>query len=427
MKIIPNKIKGEIVVPSSKSVLHRLIILSSIATEPTTIICNDFGNDIVRTIDCIRALGGKIEVFNDKIKVYPIQNPTNNAVLNVGESGSTLRFLLPVVCSLGLTTTFIGEPSIISRPLQPILDLLTNKGIFVSNNKLPLTVSGNLQSGDYVIDGSLSSQFATGLLIALANVSQNSTLKILNATSNDYINITLDCLKLFNVDVIKRDNNSTVCTNNANNIGSKTIDTYIINSSIITSPKSVVAEGDWSSACFLISLGVLLGEVSLKNLNIDSSQGDKVILDIISKMGGKISTTNDTIVVSKSKLKGIEFSIKDCPDIAPILSVIMANAMGKSVLYDVDRLKIKESDRLQNIIDMLQKLGIQVEYKTDSLTIFGGSMNSTSLEGKNDHRIAISSIVALSVVGGSISGIKCIDKSYPTFLDDYKKLGGIYE
>ncbi len=408
MKIIPNSINGEIFVPSSKSVLHRLIILASLANEPTTIYCNNYGNDIKRTIDCIVALGGKVTINNDNIIVYPITNPTDNAVLNVGESGSTLRFMLPVVVSLGISATFTGDSGIINRPLKPILDLFKDKGISVSSDKLPLKVSGKLTSGDYVIDGSLSSQFATGMLIALANLGGNSTLKIENATSNDYINITTDCLKMFGVNVTKKDK-------------------YYIDKCSIKSACNITCEGDWSSACFIVALGVLCGKVTLKNLNINSCQGDKIIIDLIEKMGGNIKVDKDCIICTKSKLKGVEFSIKDCPDIAPILAVIMAKAEGKSVLHDVDRLKIKESDRLVNIIELLTSLGINVEYSSDTLTIYGGEFNSADLLGKNDHRIAISSIVALTLVGGNFDGIECIDKSYPTFLSDYKSLGGYYE
>ena len=408
MKIIPKEINGEVYVPSSKSVLHRLIILASLSKKPTKIYCNNFGNDIERTIDCICSIGGKVEINSDSIIVYPITKLNDNVLLNVGESGSTLRFMLPVVCSLGISATFIGDSGIINRPLKPILDVLKDVGIFVSSDKLPIKVSGKLSCGDYTIDGSLSSQFATGMLLALSNLGGKSSLKINNSTSNDYLNITIDCLNLFGVTVTKSDK-------------------YSIEECSITTPKEVVCEGDWSSACFSIALGLLGGKVMLNNLNLKSSQGDKVIIDLIKKMGGKVEIFDNKILVEKSNLTGIEFSIKDCPDIAPILAVIMAKANGKSVMYDVDRLKIKESNRLVNIEKMLTSLGIKVEYCNNSLTIYGGNFSSTKLYGENDHRIAISSIVALTLIGGEFEGIRCIDKSYPTFLTDYKNLGGCYE
>lgn len=407
MIITSRDINGTVQVPSSKSVLHRLIILASLCTTPTKIYCRVLGNDVLATIDCVTKLSAKVQICDGYIIVYPISQKVDNVCLDVKESGSTLRFLLPVVASLGVRATFIGSPSIISRPIKPIVDLLCSCGVSISSCTLPLTISGKLQKGNYKIDGSLSSQFASGMLLALANIG-DSTLEITNATSIDYLNITTKCIKQFG---------GNICYNNR----------YVFAQRNIVSCNKIVAEGDWSSACFILAMGVLYGKTTVTNLDINSMQGDKIIVNILKDMGGKITICNGEIIAEKSNLYATTVDIKNYPDIATILAVLMANAKGKSVIKSVDRLKIKESDRLKNIIEMLDKIGVKTEYFDDTLTIYGSDTKLATLQGENDHRVAISAIVALTKTGGIVEGVRCIDKSYPTFLQDYKTLGGCYE
>ena len=407
MKIIPKTINGEVNIPSSKSVLHRLIIISALSDKVTKINCTDFGLDIFHTIDCINKLGGFVETYEGYLMVHPIKKPVE-CEINVGESGSTLRFLMPIIASLSTKVIVDGENGIKARPVDTIVDLFLKNNIKVSSNKLPLEIEGKLTQGDYEIDGSISSQFATGMLIALSFIQGKSTLRINNPTSEDYLNITVDSLRQFGVKIEKKDK-------------------YYIESNGLISPGEVNAEGDFSSASFIMALGALSGKVILHNLNVNSSQGDKIIVDVLKDMGGNVEVNNDSIVVAKSELKATTFDLKNYPDMAPILSVLMAQANGVSTLTNVDRLKIKESDRLANIIDMLTRLKIKTEYSSNTLKIFGGKFSCANLLDHNDHRICMSSIVALNIASGTISDTKCIDKSYPQFLEDFKKIGGCYE
>lgn len=409
MRVYPSKIEGSISIPSSKSVLHRLIISACLCDDTTTIIATDYGKDIRATIDCMRCLGAKIIEVSGKIIITPIATPNQNVVLNVEESGSTLRFLLPIVASLGVTATFIGKEGIVNRPIKPIVDLLKKGGIAFSSDTLPLTISGKLKSGDYEIDGSISSQFITGLLFAFSITSGDSSLVVNHGlVSSSYVDITIDVLKTFGVDISK-DNR------------------YHIQGTKLVSPKVIETESDWSSACFMIALAVISGKVRIRSLNFDSKQWDKVILSLLAKMDAKFDCEGSDLVVNKSKLTSTSFTCRDCPDIVPIMSIILANSEGISSISGVDRLKIKESDRLSNVMDMLSRLGIKTRYDNDILYIYGGKMTPAKLVGYNDHRMTIAGIVALSLVGGEIDGVECTDKSYPTFLKDFERLGGRYE
>lgn len=397
-------IDGTVTALSSKSVLHRLLILASFADSETKIVCNDYGKDVERTAECLTTLGAKIDRVSDGFIVEPIKTPNQNVTLNVGESGSTFRFLLPIVSTLGVTATFVGAEGLKKRPIYPIVNLMKENGVEFTSDSLPFTVSGKMEAGNYEIDASLSSQFITGLLIAFSLMDEKSTLTVKSLTSKEYVDITVWAMEIF---------------------GQK-VENFIVNPTGLKSPNTVVCEGDWSNGAFILALGLLRGKATCKGLNEDSKQGDKVFVDYARKMGGDISCYKE-VVSKKSKLKGATLSVKNCPDLAPILAVLMANAEGESKLVGVDRLRIKECDRLQAIIEFLDKCNVENYYENDVLTIRGGKISPCNLDGKNDHRIAISSIVLLSEVGGTVEGVECMDKSYPNFLKDFEKLGGEYD
>lgn len=418
IRIIPEKISGKVNIPSSKSVLHRLLIASCFCKAPTEIKAVGYGRDIAATIDCLRALGAKISVNGNLIKVFPIVKVNQTVTLNVEESGSTLRFLLPIAAALGVNASFNAKSGLIARPIADIVGVLKKGGIEFSRDSLPFTISGKLKSGNYSIDGSVSSQFITGLLFALSLVEGNSTLNVTNdSVSTGYIDLTLSILDRFGVSIEK--SNPFVIEGNGKFIGGISLE----------------AEGDWSSACFMIGLAALSGKIELYGLDTCSRQSDRIILELLDKMKIKYfvekADNTDFITVEKSKIFPIELSVKNCPDIAPVIAILLANAEGESVIRDVDRLSVKESDRLKNIIEMLSELGIESKYSDDSLTIYGRetklSRNIVILDGRNDHRMALSSIIALSKIGGIVRGVECIEKSYPSFLKEYAYLGGKYE
>lgn len=407
VKLEKSEILGEVIVPPSKSQAHRVMIASFLAGENF-----DFGllgDDVSATKNCLLSLK---RLFDGE---------TDVAVLDAGESGSTLRFLLPIVCALDVNAEIIGRGRLPERPIGELLEVLRAHGANIVGDKLPLKTysscselclaKGGLKAGEYVIDGGVSSQYITGLLFALPLLDGDSKIVIKGElVSKNYVEMTLDVLKDFGI-VAEKTENGFLIKGNQKYVG-----------------KNVNIEGDWSSAAFPLALGLLCGEVKALNVNENSKQADRVFLDLARRMGGSIERIDGGYVARKSDLNSIEFYAVDCPDIVPITSVLLAFANGRSIIYGVDRLKQKESDRLQAVMELLAKLGVNTEYQDDTLTIFGGAekieSNETTIDSFADHRIAMSGIVAGLKVGGvKVEGVECIAKSYPTFIRDIETMG----
>lgn len=410
IRIQPSIISGDIYVPASKSEVHRYLIASALSNANTKLVGNIQGEDVEATIMCLNRIGATITRVKDGLEIIPIKKINQDIVLDVRESGSTLRFLLPVVCALGIKARFIGANSITKRPINQIIDLLRRGEILIDSDTLPLSVEGQLLANDYTIAGDISSQFITGILLALPIIAGTSSLTISGKqVSTNYIDITTKVLDEFGViyDVI--DNKYSI-TDNAS----------------YTSLTIVNIGGDWSSACFPIASGVLCGRTIVRGMDINSTQGDRIILDLLRKMQAKIVVEDNQIIVTKSPLQAITCDVDNYPDIVPILSVLCASAKGTSYINNVDRLRIKESDRLQGVIDMLLAIGIQVEYNNNSLKIQGGKMEQNKvIYGNNDHRMTLSGIIIGLMVGATVTDIESISKSYPTFVEDIRLVGGI--
>ncbi len=414
VSVCPSKIKGEIVVPSSKSVAHRALICAALSKEPSTILGNLDVGDILVTIDCLKALGIQIECVDGDIKKGVIVTPSQiaeSATLNVNDSGSTLRFMLCVCAALGVTTTFTGTKRLGERPIKELLGVLCEHGISTSAQALPLTISGKLKAGNYQMDGSVSSQYITGLLLALPSLDGDSTLEILNTlVSKQYVDITLEVQRQFGVQI--------AFTNG----------TYKIDGSKKYQRAQIKVEADWSSACFVAAMGALLGKTQQPSVKFDSQQGDKVIANILASMGATVKT-KDCLLVKKARLRAINFDATNNPDIVPILAVLCANAIGESTILGVERLVAKESDRLNETLEMLRAFQIECSSDGEKMTIVGGKPIGTSYTVANDHRMAMSAtILAMCAKTASqLDGVECVKKSYPDFFEDVKKVGGVVD
>lgn len=399
-------LSGTVSIPPSKSVAHRLLIASSLGDKPSLIKNVGTSDDVKATINSLNALGAKITLSNTDANVTPIKVVNDNPKLDVGESGSTLRFMLPLVRSLGVKRPeFTMRGRLKDRPNDELIRVLDEH-----------TVNGALRSGVYEIDSSISSQYITGLLLALPRLEGTSIIILKgDVVSKGYLDITEDILKAYSIEFTKHNS----CYIIPGMQSYKTFDTK--------------AEGDFSSSSFLFTLGAFQKEgITLKNLNPQSKQGDKVIVDILRDSGVRIDEKNGEYKVSENgKYKPLDVDLENAPDLAPILAVFASKVHGVSKISGIERLRIKESDRISAILDMLKSAKIDAKYEDKVLTINGGNPKSGTFDGYKDHRIVMSSLVLslLSCDDGEsvVSDIECISKSYPNFLSDIISLGGNIE
>jgi len=406
---MPSYIKGKLYVPASKSVAHRVLIASALADKPTRVKGFVTGEDTAATMDCLISLGADISVKDKYILVKPIVSLPDAAELNARESGSTYRFMLPIAAALGVNAYFTLAGKLGSRPIEALTKVLEEHG--AAFNADDLSIKGKLTCGTFKIDASISSQYITGLLFALPLLDGDSEIVLENeAVSESYIEITLRVLNDFGVKIEKRPNGFFVKGNQK----------YV-------SPHAYTVEGDWSSASFFACMGAIAGDVTLKGMDVKSTQGDRVVLDLIKEAGGRVSVSKSCVRVKKSQLHGIEFSCKDCPDLVPTVASMLAFADGESKIFDADRLKVKECDRLDATTKQLNAVGIEAANDGRTLVIKGGKVTGGTVNSQNDHRMAMSTSVlaAGSQNGVIIEGADAVKKSYPQFFAVLKKVGGV--
>ncbi|NLK71431.1 MAG: 3-phosphoshikimate 1-carboxyvinyltransferase [Clostridiales bacterium] len=414
--ISPSNLTGEIRIPSSKSIGHRAIICAALSNGTTLLDNIGTSQDIEATLEGIQSLGARIKRISDSmVHIKGIDKDKIIAdTINCRESGSTLRFLIPITAALtDIPITFIGEGRLGERPLTPYYEIFQKQGLSYSTDdgRLPLKIKGFLKPGTFTLKGNISSQFITGLLFALPLLNADSDIIITTELeSKGYIDLTLDILKNFGIDIENKEYKS-----------------FHIKGNQTYSNIDYCVEGDFSQAAFWIAAGLLGNEIHLKGLNTSSLQGDKIILDIIQSMGGKLNITADSIHIIPSETHGIRIDASQCPDLVPILAVLGAVSKGTTEIVNAARLRIKESDRLAATASELNKLGADVTETEDSLIIRGKEyLNGGIVDSWNDHRIAmamaIASIKCTSTV--KITNSDAINKSYPAFWDDFKILGG---
>ncbi len=412
MSVFPAEVKGEIKAIASKSVAHRLLICSAFADKKTTLLCPQTNRDIEATAECLRALGATIERTSDGYEVIPI-NPHNivqNSLLRAGESGSTLRFLLPITAMLGSNSTFLLEGRLPERPLSPLAAELVSHGITLTKNGKLLTVSGKLTGTHFSIDGGVSSQFVSGLLFACALSGMDTSLEITGSIESEpYIAITEDALSLFDIEFTKENNRI-----------------YKINGKNPPRSKGCLqVEGDWSNAAFPLCMGAISGEVTMNGLELSSKQGDAEILSILERFGAKITAEQNRVTVSRSHLHGIDINAKNIPDLVPVIAAVASIAEGRTMICGASRLRLKESDRLFSTSEMLRSLGADIEVTSDGLVICGKPhLNGGTVSAHNDHRIAMTAAVAALVCNSpvTVDGAEATEKSYPSFWKDIEKI-----
>lgn len=426
------RLNGVIRAPSSKSEAHRALIVAALAYLYGTgdrvrrVRCTDLNQDIEATARCLSALGADITREGEDFLVKPIVRIPPKAVLDCGESGSTLRFLLPVCCALGgvagapedFSVSLVGRGRLPERPLSPLYEELVAHGAILSPmGSNPLVVQGKLSAGDYSVDGGVSSQFISGLLFALPLLGGDSTLSVTgNIESIPYIYMTTDAIsrvtgavggELPCYSILGRDSHPAMPSEGG----------------------ASLVGGDWSGAAFFLTAGVLCGEgrsVTLTGLDAYSRQGDKAIVEVLRSMGGLIrETEGGDLVASSSKLHGVRIDATQIPDLVPILAVAASVAEGETVIHGASRLRLKESDRLRTVTDMLTALGGDITETADGLIIRGvASLRGGVVDAAGDHRIAMSGAVAALVCDGSvtITGAECVAKSYPAFWDEIERI-----
>ena len=388
MTIHPRPLRGDITVIPSKSQAHRLLICAAFADGPTDLVCPDTNRDIEATVDCLNALGASITRTDSGYSVFPMENIPKTATLNCCESGSTLRFMLPIAGALGVDATFRMAGRLPQRPLSPLWEEMGRMGCHLTRPTADtIRCQGKLRPGDYSIDGGVSSQFITGLLFALNLMDKHSTLSIMGKTeSKPYIDLTKDALRIFGV--------------NPDHPGAQDFHT----------PGYLQVEGDWSNGAFWVAAQMLGNPISIHGLNPDSIQGDRAAVDICRQLLDGTPTVNAA----------------DIPDLVPILSIV-AGAKNGAVFTNIQRLRIKESDRVASTIAMVEALGGRAWATEDTLTVCGTGFRGGTVDAQNDHRIAMSAAIAATVCKEPVTvlGAEAVKKSYPKFWEEYDRLSNL--
>lgn len=403
---------GTVCAVASKSAGHRLLLCAAFGGAETLIRCGAVSRDIAATIECLRALGARIEETEPgMMRVTPIAAaPDGVCELRCGESGSTLRFLLPMVGALGAKTVFLREGRLPERPLAPLDAVLNAHGMNIREDSVKLYCEGKLLAGDYAISGDVSSQFVTGLLLALPLLRGESTLTVNGtAVSAPYIDMTEETLRLAKTDFSKSQNR------------------YMIpGGQRFSLPAELCVEGDWSNAAPFLCMGALSPEgVAVRGLRLDSAQGDRAVLDILRRFGAEVEEADGAVTVRRATLHGCTVDAEQTPDLVPPLAALAACAEGETRIVNAACLRAKESDRLQSTAAMLTALGADVAEQPDGLMIRGKTLLAGgTADAANDHRIAMAAAVAACACerGATINGAECVEKSYPAFWEDFRCL-----
>lgn len=399
VKILPSKTSGEVSAPPSKSFAHRYLIGSVLSCGKCVIKNIADSDDISATLSCIEQLGGSVTKDGNIVTVIPTnEKQIENAVFDCKESGSTLRFFIPVVLATGAKNcTFLGSERLLARGIKEYEKLFENSDIKINSDKKSIEVNGTLSAGNYEISGEVSSQYTTGMLFALSVLDGKSTLKITgNAESRAYVDMTIKVLKDFGADITEPEKNF-----------------FEINGKGRISPGEFTVEGDWSNAAFLIALSRLVGTISVSGLNENSVQGDRFCTAAFDALDGE----------------NAEIDLKDCPDLAPILFSYAAYKNGGKFI-NTRRLRVKESDRANVMAEELKKFGANVKVYENSVEIEKTQLKPpiVPLCGHNDHRIVMALSVLAAVFGAEIDGAETVNKSYPDFFRVIKKAGvNVYE
>ncbi len=425
-KVYPGKLKGDVKIPPSKSMAHRAVICAALSDGVCKVTNIDYSDDIIATIESMKSLGAVITKKDDYLEVIGIKSPDNKVNDNIdsertidcNESGSTLRFLVPIAALFEGVNRFVGRGNLGKRPLNTYYEIFDEQGIKYSYKEgiLDLKTEGKLKAGEFKVKGNISSQFITGLLFTLPLLEGDSKIVITTEMeSKGYIDLTLSAIKDFGVEII---NNN--------------YEEFIIKGNQTYTARDYRVEGDYSQAAFFLCGDALSNEVVVNDLKLDSLQGDKEVIDILQRMGVKIEEKNAGLIGTvEGQLKSTVVDGSQCPDIIPVVSLAAALCDGTTEIINSGRLRIKECDRLAAVTSELNKLGAKITEKEDGLIIKGVSKlkGGCTVWSHKDHRIAMTLAIASTVCEEPIiiEDYECVSKSYPEFWKDFKNIGGVFD
>ncbi len=411
VRIYPSVLKGQIQAIPSKSIAHRLLICAAMSEGLTRVRCNTSSEDIDATVACLRAMGSNIVRIGNTYLVPKVTVHAGQSVeLDCNESGTTLRFMMCVAAGLGLCAYFKGSDRLFERPLSPLTEILTDHGIVISrDNANRIIQSGRAFPGEYSIPGDVSSQFISGLLLMLPLCGGGSVTVLDKFESKPYVNLTVSAMEKADVKITCDDRTY------------KVFGRYDL--------RDCAVEGDWSNSAFWLCAGALGSEVAVTDLDVDSLQGDMNILDALRNFGADIIVNRNEIICKGDILTATDIDVSDIPDLVPVLSVVAANAKGTTKITGAGRLRLKESDRLITVSQMINNLGGNACIEGDSLVITGGKLTGGEVDACRDHRIAMAASIAATVCTSEviISDAGAVSKSYPRFYEDMKLLGARIE
>ena len=415
IEIIPSCLTGTVSTPPSKSVAHRAILCAALSQKAVTLRHIELSDDITATIEAVQALGKEVRIDNDIIHMRKDIFVTNQkpVFIDCHESGSTARFLIPILAALGREATVTGRGQLPYRHFKPIIDVLNAHGIICdSEDILPLHILGQLKGDTFEIAGDISSQFITGLLLALPLLPNDSQIILTTyLESKPYLNITMQVLKNFGIHIEKKG------------------DRFIVPGNKHYACSEYHVEGDYSNAAFFLAAGAIHGQLmTVCELSNTSPQGDRAIISLLERFGSYVHMGKDAVTVKGKCMQGIDIDAADIPDLVPILAVTAAFAKGKTCIRHVKRLRIKESDRLMAITEGLSKLGSDIQQSEDELVIIGKQKlaGGCTVSSFHDHRIAMALSIAASACEKPVMILdaECINKSYPNFYKDFQTIGG---
>jgi 3-phosphoshikimate 1-carboxyvinyltransferase len=420
VRITPSSITGEVTAPPSKSYTHRAVIAASLAAGESIIESPLLSDDTLYTINACRSLGAAIELASDRLKISGTGGKITPGKERIfaGNSGSTVRLIAPMAALSQTKVILDGDDRLRQRPAGDLLSALESLGAEArslgNNGCPPLEIQGKLRGGEVTVSGQISSQHISGLLLIAPYLENGLNIKVTNLRSRPYLDITLDVMRAFGVEVENKDYKE-----------------FLVRGGQSYQARRYRIEGDYSSAAYFLAGGAIGGgPVAVKNLKKDSVQGDRYLLNILAQMGCSVEQPKEAATVSRRDgLKGLNLDMGDYPDLVPTVAVIAAYARGKTEMSNIGHLKFKESDRLSNTSKELGRMGIKAEVSDNAMIIHGGQPRGAELEAHNDHRLAMSlSIAALFASGSSvINGAETVSKSYPGFFSDLAGLGARIE
>ena len=422
--IEPSPLSGTVAAIPSKSMAHRMFILSALCSGITDVACHALSEDITATLRCLKALGAPAMATTTGLRMVPVTvgGTKRSPKLDVGESGSTLRFLLPVIAALGCDTTITGHGRLSKRPLAPLDEQLAQHGVTLSKaGAFPLTMTGKLTAGTFELPGNVSSQYTSGLLMAAPLLDGDVTVLVQEPVeSRGYIDLTIQALDAFGVKVRQE---------RVQADGQRFLKLTVARDEQLVSPGNCIVEGDWSNAAFWLAAGAMGQEpLTVSGLNAQSKQGDRAVMAALSLMGARMGRTTGLVGATRDSLRGRTIDVSGIPDLVPPLAAVASVAAGETRLANAARLRLKESDRLQTTSQAINALGGRAIVDNDDLVITGvEQLKGGTVDAANDHRIAMMAAICAAYAQGPtlIQGADCVAKSYPRFFEDFRSLGGI--